>query len=331
MDKSSLKASGIKKTITVRELYEHTRKNLDLKIINSEASFDRLITERELHRPGLAFSGFIEVFTYWRVQIVGNSEIGYLNTLTPEQRLKSIQTVLEFDLPCIIFTSNNHPHQEMIDIANEKGVTLFQSPHRSTLITYQIGEYLDSVFAPSTTVHGSLIDVYGVGMLIIGDAAVGKSELTLDLVERGHELVADDVVQITKTGTSKLQGEPNKILTHHMEIRGLGIIDIKRMFGIRAIRGKKDIDIVLSLEHMDKDRDYERIGVDENTIEILGVEVPLVELPLLVGKNITVIAEAAALNHKLKEHGEHVAKEFNDKLIQSMLREADLKGPIRDD
>ena len=323
MSEPSIKEINVKKSITVRELYEHTEKRLELKVINNEASFDREITERELHRPGLAFSGFIEVFTYWRVQIVGNSEIGYLNTLSPEQRLKSIRTVLEFDLPCIIFTSDNHPHAEMIDIANEMGITLFTSPHQSTLITYQIGEYLDSIFAPTTSVHGSLVDVYGVGMLIMGDAAVGKSELTLDLIERGHELVADDVVQVTQTGTNRLQGEPNRVLTHHMEIRGLGIIDIKRMFGIRAIRGKKDIGIVLSLESMDKEREYERIGVDETTIEILGVQVPLVELPLLVGKNITVIAEAAALNHKLKEHGEHAAKEFNDKLIQSMLLDQD--------
>ena len=314
---------NIKKSITVKELYENTGERLELLVINGEYSFDRKITERELHRPGLAFGGFIEVFTYWRVQIIGNSEIGYLNTLSPEQRIKSIKTVLEFDLPCIIFTSDNHPHQEMIDIANEKGITLFSSPHQSTLITYQIGEYLDSVFAPATTKHGSLIDVYGVGMLILGDAAVGKSELTLDLVERGHQLVADDVVQITQTGTNRLQGESNRVLTHHMEIRGLGIIDIKRMFGIRAIRGKKDIDIVLSLEKMNKKREYERIGVDENTIEILGVSVNLVELPLVIGKNITVIAEAAALNHKLKEHGEHAAKEFNEKLIQTMLEKQD--------
>jgi HPr kinase/phosphorylase len=323
MNKPSIKKVPVKKSITVKELYEYTRKRLELKVINSEYSFERKITERELHRPGLAFSGFIEVFTYWRVQIIGNSEIGYLNTLSPKQRKKSIQTVLEFDLPCIIFTNNNFPPQEMIEIANEKGITLFSSPHQSTLITYQIGEYLDSVFAPTTSMHGSLIDVYGVGMLIIGEAAVGKSELTLDLIERGHELVADDVVQITQTGTNRLQGESNRILTHHMEIRGLGIIDIRRMFGIRAIRGKKDIDIVLSLEPMDKSRDYERIGVDENTIDILGVSVHLVEMPLLVGKNITVIAEAAALNHKLKEHGEHAAKEFNDRLIQSMLPKKD--------
>jgi HPr kinase/phosphorylase len=309
-----------KKSITVRELYEHTAERLELEIINSKASFGRLITERELHRPGLAFSGFIEVFTYWRVQIMGNSEIGYLNTLDREARIKAIRTVLSFDLPCIIFTSHNYPPKEMIEIANEKGISLLSSPHRSTLITYQLGEYLDSVFAPTTSVHGSLVDVYGVGMLIMGDAAVGKSELTLDLIERGHELVADDIVVITKTGTNRLQGEPNRVLTHHMEIRGLGIIDIKRMFGIRAIRGKKDIEIVLSLEQMDPEREYERIGVDENFIEILEVKVHQVVLPLLVGKNITVIAEAAALNHKLKEHGEHVAKEFNDNLIESMLK-----------
>ena len=308
--------------ITVKELYEEMSDRIDLKVVNSKVGFNRLITEKELHRPGLAFTGFIEVFTYWRVQIIGNTEIGYLNTLSDDERKQAVRTVFGFDLPCVILTGGNEPPQEMIAMANEKGITLFSTRFKSTSVAYHLSEFLDGVFAPTATVHGSLIDVYGVGMLITGPAAIGKSELALDLIERGHQLVADDVVHITKKGTNRLVGMPNEVLTHHMEIRGLGIIDIRRMFGIRAIRGSKDIEVVLRLEKWEHDREYERIGVDDKTIEILDVKVPLVELPLLVGKNITVIAEVTALNQKLKEHGEHAAREFNKNLIASMKKKS---------
>ena len=304
--------------ITVEELYKGTHKRVGLGVINNKRSFGRKIKEKELHRPGLALSGFVEVFTYWRVQIMGNTEIGYLKTLHGRDRLKAISTVLGFDLPCIVITNNNEPPQELIDIAEVNGITLFSSPFSTTTVIHYLGEYLDAVFSPFIVVHGSLIDVYGIGMLIIGPSAIGKSELTLDLVERGHQLVADDVVNIRKRGTNTLQGEPSDVLAHHMEIRGLGIIDIRRMFGIRAIRGRKDIQVVVCLEQWDDDRDYERIGVDEKTTEILDVCIPLVELPIFSGKNITVIAEVIALNHKLKLHGENAAKEFNEKLIASM-------------
>ena len=304
--------------ITVRELYEQNFERLSLKIINNQASFDYKITERELHRPGLALGGFIEVFTYWRIQVMGNTEIGYLNTLDGNQRIAAISTLLSFDLPCIVITSDNAPPQELVNIANENNITLFATPYSTTIVTQHLSEYLEDIFAPNTIVHGSLVDVYGVGMLIIGLSSVGKSELALDLVERGHQLVADDVVYITKVGVNLLQGGPSDVLEHHMEIRGLGIIDIRRMFGIRAIRGKKTIQIVTKLEHYDEKGEYERIGVDDNTLEILGVNVPLVELPILPGKNITVITEAIALNHKLKQHGEHTAKKFNERLIARM-------------
>lgn len=304
--------------ISVAELFELNHQRVGLLVLNNQASFARKIREREIHRPGLALSGFVDVFTYWRIQIMGNTEIGYLNTLPPEQRRRSIATVLGFEIPCIIITNNNTPPDELREIADQNGITLFSTPLSTTTVIHHLSEYLDAVFAPKTVVHGSLVDVYGVGILITGESAIGKSELALDLIERGHQLVADDVVHITRIGRSRLEGEPSEVLKHHMEIRGLGIIDIRRMFGIRAIRGKKVIHIIINLERYREDREYERIGVDENTIDILGVQVPQVILPILPGKNITVIVEVVAMNHKLKEIGENAAREFNEKLIASM-------------
>ncbi len=304
--------------ITVEDLYVNSHSRVGLQIINSKASFGRKIRERELHRSGLALSGFVDVFTYWRVQIMGNTEIGYLNTLPPEQCLNSVTTVLGFELPCIIITNNNVPPHELVEVADQNGITLFSTPLSTTTVIHHLSEYLDTVFAPKTIIHGSLVDVYGVGMLITGEAAIGKSELALDLIERGHQLVADDVVHITRLGMNRLEGAPSEVLKHHMEIRGLGIIDIRRMFGIRAIRGKKVIAIVVALEQFSEDREYERIGVDEKFTEILGVSLPLVELPILPGKNITVIAEVIAMNQKLRDLGENAAQEFNARLIEKM-------------
>ncbi len=307
-------------SITVEQLYKDNFRQASLEIINNEASFHRKIRERELHRPGLALSGFVEVFTYWRVQIMGNTEIGYLNTLLQPERRTALSTVLGFDLPCIILTNSNHPPQEMVEIANHNGITLFSTPLSTTALIAHLSDYLDAVFAPQTIVHGSLVDVYGVGMLITGESAVGKSEMALDLIERGHQLVADDVVQVTRGGINRLEGAPSERLAHHMEIRGLGIINVRSMFGIRAIRGKKQIQIVLHLEQFSEDAEYERTGVDMQTWELFGIKVPMVVLPILPGKNLTVIAEAVALNHKCKQLGENAAQEFNDRLISHMLK-----------
>ncbi len=304
--------------ITVKQLYEDNLERLELKIVNSDISFGRKIKEKEIHRPGLALSGFIEVFTYWRVQILGNTEIGFLNTLHGQDRINAISIVLGFDLPCMIITNDNLPTQELIDIANKNAITILSTPMSTTSAVQHLSEYLDTIFAPYTIVHGSLVDIYSVGMLITGPSAIGKSELTLDLIERGHQMVADDAVCITKIGTNELEGASNNILSYHMEIRGVGIIDVRRMFGVRGVRGKKKIDVVVNLELWDDQREYERIGVDDKTTNILGVNVPLVELPIFGGKNITVIAEVIAMNHKLKQQGENPAKEFNDQLIASM-------------
>lgn len=311
-------------------MFEDIKDRLKLKVVNDERSFNRKIEQKEINRPGLALSGFVEVFTYWRVQVMGNTEIGYLNTLHGKQRIKAISNVLSFELPCIVITNNNRVPDELARIANEKGVTLFSTPENTTAVHRILSEYLDSKFAPRLVVHGTLVDVFSVGVLFIGEASIGKSELALDLIERGHQLVADDAVEITKFGSHTLQGAPMGTLGHHMELRGLGIIDVYKMFGVRGIRGNKDIHVIVKLERYSGGK-YERTGLDETLTEIMEVDIPLVELPVMEGKNLTIVAEAIALDQKLKQIGIYQALEFNNNLMEKNVKKANLKADSKND
>ncbi len=303
------------KYIKVRTLHDALKDRLNLRIVNGEHSFEHEIEQKELNRPGLALSGFVEVFTYWRVQVMGNTEIGYLNTLHGADRVKAISNVLDFDLPCIIVTNNNSIPPELIESATEHKVTIFATPDNTTSVHRHLSEFLEHSFAPYTVVHGSLVDVFSVGVLFVGPAAIGKSELALDLIERGHQLVADDAVQITKIGVNTIQGAPRGNLGHHMEIRGLGIIDVNKMFGVRGIRGKKDIHVIVKLEKYGEKAKYDRTGLDDPYTQIMGVDIPFVELPVMEGKNLTIVAEAIALDQKLKQIGVRQAHEFNRRLM----------------
>ena len=315
-------------------MYEDIKDRLKLQIFNDDRSFDRKIEQKELNRPGLALSGFVEVFTYWRVQVMGNTEIGYLNTLHGKKRIEAISNVLSFELPCIVITNNNRIPDELVKIANKNGVTLFSTPENTTAVHRILSEYLDSKFAPRLVVHGTLVDVFSVGVLFIGEASIGKSELALDLIERGHQLVADDAVEITKFGSHTLQGAPIGTLGHHMELRGLGIIDVYKMFGVRGIRGNKDIHVIVKLERFGGGGKYERTGLDETLTEIMGVDIALVELPVMEGKNLTIVAEAIALDQKLKQIGVYQALEFNNTLMEKNAERAkqitDLKNETKE-
>ncbi len=302
--------------ISVRTLFEENRERLQLRVINGEYSFDREITEPDLHRPGLALAGFTDVFTYRRVQIIGNTESRYLERLSPAERTRTLEKVLAFGIPCIIVTDNNPVAPELERIATEKGVTLFGTPLNTTQLMQLLSEYLDDKFAPRLMVHGTLVDVYGIGVLITGRSAIGKSEVALDLVERGHRLVADDVVHIVRKADGILMGTASDLLQQHMEIRGLGIIDVRALFGIRAVRMQKRVEVEVHLEEWDSSQDYERLGLDEQFTEYLGVKIPIVRLPIFPGKNITVIVEVIALNQLLKIYGTDTAKEFSQKLIR---------------
>jgi len=311
--------------LTVEILYNDNKNRLQLEVLNNKKSFNKKINEREVHRPGLALSGFVDVFTYNRVQVIGNTELAYLETLTPTKREASLRKVFEFDIPCIIITDNNQPSEDFISIANEKKITILKSIFSTTHVIQMLSSYLERMFAPFTTVHGSLVDVYGVGVLITGRSGIGKSEVALDLVERGHRLVADDVVNLIRRTEGILIGTCSETLLHHMEIRGVGIIDVRNIFGVHSIRFQKRVEVELHLEDWKKGKDYDRTGLEDYTIEYLGVSIPIINLPIFPGKNITVLAEVIALNYLLKVYGKFTAKEFNERLIQKIAANTLLK------
>ncbi len=304
--------------LDLKTMYTDNADHLDLELLNGELSFNKEIVEPDLHRPGLALTGFTDVFTHRRVQIFGNTEMAYLSKLSLAERKQSLQFVMEFDIPCILVTESNDVPPEMVEIATKNNITVMRTHFTTTQVLHLLGEYMDIVFAATTTVHGSLVDVYGMGVLFTGRSSIGKSEIALDLVERGHRLVADDVVNIFKLAGDVLLGRGSELLQHHMEIRGLGIIDVKSLFGINSIRIQKRIEVEVQLEQWDNDEEYERIGLDEEFISHLGVNIPVVRLPIFPGKNITVIAEVIALNQMLKVYGQNTAKLFSDRLIQKI-------------
>ncbi|MBI3189441.1 MAG: HPr kinase/phosphorylase [Ignavibacteriales bacterium] len=313
-----MKLSNIKETqkrsITVGFFHEANKERLKLKLLTGDAGFHREITDKNIHRPGLALAGYVQLFTFNRVQIFGNTEMQYLQQLNKEDRLRSIRTLFQFELPCIIITNDNPVEEEFIQLAVEKKVAIFQTPLETTKLVYILSDFLDDQFARQCVLHGSFVDVYGIGLMVVGRSGIGKSEIALDLVERGHRLVADDVVTVTRKGEGILMGAGTDLVKHFMEIRGLGLIDVRSMFGIRAIRFQKRVEIVVELMEWRPDEEYTRTGLDDETIMFLDVPIQWVKLPIFPGKNVTVICEVIALNYLLKHYGYDAAKEFSKRL-----------------
>jgi len=303
-----------KTSITIGFLVESNKERLRLTSLTGDAGFDKKITDKNIHRPGLALAGFVQLFRYDRVQVFGNTEISYLEQLDPAQRAKALETIFRFDVPCVVVTSDNKVDETFVKYALANKVPVLRTPFETTKFIYFLSDFLDDQFAPQTVVHGSFVDVYGIGVLLIGRSGIGKSEIALDLVERGHRLVADDVVMITRKGEGILMGAGTDLVKHFMEIRGLGLIDVRSMFGIRAIRFQKRVELVIELMEWRPDEDYTRTGLDDEGISILDVQLPRVELPIFPGKNVTVICEVIALNHLLKHYGYDAAKEFSKRL-----------------
>jgi len=310
------KSISKKEFITVEFLYNNAKKIGKLDLLSQNPDLERKISDQNLHRPGLALAGFVDLFSYNRVQIFGNTEVRYLKKLSFEQQEKALGTIFQFNVPCIILTNNNKPLPALLELAKEKGVPVFSSPYSTTKLVYLLSDFLDDQFSQRITIHGSFVDVYGVGICFVGKSGVGKSEVALDLIERGHRLVADDVIILTKKGEGILIGSGTELAKHYMEIRGLGIIDVERMFGIRAIRYQKRLEILVELEVWDEKTHYTRTGLDEKNITISEIEIPYIKLPILPGKNITVISEVIALNYLLKHYGYNAAELFQKRLSE---------------
>lgn len=308
-----------KEKISVDFFYHAAKGRFKLtKISDGDKGLDKIIKDQHIHRPGLALAGYTALFTFDRVQILGNTEMRYLRQLSPPQRTKALKKFFSFNMPCVCVTFNNKPSDEFMEMANKKGIPVFLTPLETTKFAYFINDFLDDQFSLQIALHSSFVDVYGVGLLFYGRSGIGKSEIALDLVERGHRLVADDVVMISKKGDGILMGTGTELVKHFMEIRGLGIIDVRSVFGIRAIRFQKRVELLVNLEEWDPKKEYTRTGLDNETMEMLGVEIPFVRLPIFPGKNITVISEIIALNYLCKHYGFDAAKELSDKLEQAI-------------
>jgi HPr kinase/phosphorylase len=306
--------------ITVERLYKERKDFLELTLLTSEDGLKKKILNNEVHRPGLALSGYTERFANERTQVIGETEMSFLQNLDCNRRKELLEKVFRFDIPCIMISKNIYPPAELLEMANQSKTPVFQSRLTTTELTNRLSLYLDNIFAPNTTVHGTLVDVYGVGLLYTGKSGVGKSECALDLVERGHRLVADDIVKVIRKTPELIVGSGSELLGHHMEIRGIGIIDLETLFGIRAIRIQKRIEVEVRLVLWDNDLDYERLGIEDRFTRILGVEIPVVTIPISPGKNITVISEVIAMNHMLKVYGQDAAKEFSKRLSAEISR-----------
>lgn len=320
------------KTLGVARLYEDQREELQLELLTESLASKREITVSDINRPGMALMGFVENFLPERIQILAQTELTYMATLSPEGVREAIDRLFQFTMPLVVVCKGLDVPKYLIERANATGCPVLRTPQSTTPFIHSLTSYLDHMFAPSVTVHGSLVDVYGCGLLFTGRSAIGKSETALDLVERGHRLVADDVVTITRRHGDVLIGTGNQLLRHHMEIRGLGIIDVQSIFGIRSIRLQKRVEVEVNLREWSDDEDYERVGLDEKMTTILGAQIPLVQVPITPGKNITVIGEVIALHYLVKAYGgQSPAEKLNQHMLNAMKRKVATRSWVRED
>ena len=309
--------------LTVEELLRLKREPLALELLTDERGLERTIGGPDISSPGLVLTGYTERFPAERMQVLGETEVAFLESLDEERRRQAIEVFFSFNLPVVFVTKGQVPPEPLLDIANDRGTPVILTHLKTADFYSRIKPFLEDRFAPTTTMHGSLADVYGVGLLFVGRSGIGKSETVLDLVERGHRLVADDMVIISRRGNEVLIGRGHELQRHHMEIRGVGIIDVRELFGIRAIRQQKRVEVVVQLEVWDEKAHYDRTGLEPQSLDILGVSIPRVVVPLVPGKNITVVAEVVAMNHLLKYSGVDSAALFNRRLQDRMQVSSD--------
>jgi HPr kinase/phosphorylase len=317
--------------LTAARLFEEQRVDLELEVLTESLASRRDITVEDIHRPGMALMGFVENFLPERIQVMGQTELIYLAQLAEPDLRSAVDRLFQFTMPCIVIGKGLDVPAYFVQRANEQQCPVLRTPQSTTPFIHALTAYLDAVFSPTTIVHGSLVDVYGVGMLLTGKSGIGKSECALDLVERGHRLVADDAVTVTRRHGHLLIGTGNQLLRHHMEIRGIGIIDVQSIFGIRSIRVQKRVEVQCDLRLWEAGVEYDRIGLDEQKAEILGIEIPHVLIPIVPGKNITVIAEVVALNYLTKAYGYHPAERLNRHLLEMMKRKSATRAWVRED
>lgn len=310
--------------ITAFTLYEEKKDDFSFKIICGEKYLkQKEITSCDIFRPGLALAGYTGYFLSERIMIIGKTETSYLKTLEERTKEKRITTVMKLGTPCIIVTKNLKIDKKIIEEAVKRKIPILKTPLSTTPFIHALSNYLDYKLAPSIFLHGTLMDIYGVGVLFLGKPGIGKSECALDLVERGHRLVADDLIKIIRRGEMLIGSgaEKSNKLKHHLEIRGVGIVDIFRIFGVKAVRLRKRIEIIIELVFWKETKgEYERLGLTKKLKDILGVKIPHIQLPLTPGKNISVIAEVVAMNYLLELRGINAAREYNEELKRVIFK-----------
>lgn len=308
------------KKFTILDLIDLDLKDhnaLNLQCAAGRRGLSRTITLPDINRPGLALSGFFDDFAAMRVQLFGRGEQAYLARITAEDDWSNIERIFQFQVPCCIFTQNYQPHARFLALAETYNCPILLTDLPSSDFSQRLLRALGDVFAPHKTIHGVLVEVSGLGVLILGDSGVGKSEAALELIERGNRLVCDDAVEIRCVSGNTLLGQAvNPALGHHLEVRGLGIINIAQLFGVAAIQTRKELEMVIELETWSPDKEYDRLGTKESTYEILGVRLPTLKIPVKPGRNIAILIETAVMNQRLKKMGIFSAQEFNQNVIQ---------------
>jgi HPr kinase/phosphorylase len=315
------------KNLTIKELFDSCSWELKLDWISGKDGGNRVISVSEINRPGLALASYFEFFRPERLQILGQGECSYLQTLDSARRVEILNRVFGSpELPGVVITHGREVLPEILDQSNRHTIPVLASSLSTASLTRELSAFLENRLAPMTAVHGVLTVVYGLGVLILGEAGIGKSECGLELVKRGHILVADDLVEIRRRPGDILNGTAGQGIQHYMEVRGLGIIDVKQIFGMSSVKDSTPVELVVQLERERSSQDLDRSGLEEKNIDFLGVRIPQVNLPLRPGRNVAVLLEVAALNERLKREGIFSAEELNEKLIRKMQEKAGQVG-----
>lgn len=302
---------------------------LGLSVLAGEERLGNRIVHPRVQKPGLAFAGYYAYIKAGRVQIVGESEVEYLKTLPEDERNRRFDHITELEVPAFVVTKGQEPPPGLLERCRRSQVPLLGSTALSSVVIKRISWFLEEHLVPSTWVHGVFLEIYGLGVLLIGESGVGKSECALDLITRGHSLVADDRVHVKRYPSDDLVGSCEESLRHHMELRGLGIINVQDLFGLAAVRERKSVDLVVELEHWREGHPYDRLGLDESLYKILDVPVPYIKMPVALGRNLSILVEIAARNHVLKLQGHHSAREFTRKLQDQMERDRTRRHALR--
>ncbi len=309
----------------VDDLYEKHGKPLGLELVAGKSGLSRSIKLPEVHRPGVALSGYLKSFANKRILIFGNVETQYLKDLKKEERIRRLKSILTPQLPAVIVAGRFQPVSELLALCEKMGIPLFRAKMATMNLLTRLTIIINEEFSPLMTCHGTLVEAFGVGVLIQGDSSVGKSEAALGMIERGHRLICDDVVRIRVREGTYLEGSGPELTRHLMEIRGIGIINVAHLYGAVCVRDDKRIDIVVKLEEWDDHRFYDRIGLDEKYCDLLGIKVPYHVLPVKPGRDVVLLIETIVLNHRLKEMGYNSAKEFNTKLLDTISKKQNAK------